>query len=277
MARKREFDLAHIYNMVDRALSAGARRIGLSRVRWDISGDCTRPYVQEFYARPSGDEDVRFIRRPQGRRRIVVGRETRVPMTLEIHTPCRSCEKCKLHRQRLWAARARQETAAAARTWFGTLTLRPESWLHACNQCRAKEAAQGVDFDALPEAERLALIHARTGAEVTKMLKRIRTLVPTGLVRFLVVLEVTKAGVIHYHLLVHELSEGSPIRHKQLSDQWKLGFAKWRLLGDPAEAGYVAKYLSKSLLARVRASEGYGGAERPLQDATTRLSHRAPF
>ena len=192
------------------------------------------------------------------RRHITVGRYTPVPMTLELHTPCRKCESCKLHRQRLWTARAFDETRLAARSWAATLTLRPEAWLHAVNQCRAHEALQGVDFDALPQSEQLALTHARTGAEVTKMLKRIRKLVPSGYLRYLVVLEITKAGVIHYHLLLHEVSEAFPVRHVQLAEQWRLGFSQWRLVKDARQASYVAKYLSKSLLARVRASEGYG-------------------
>ena len=192
-----------------------------------------------------------------------------VPMTLELHTPCRRCEKCKLQRQRLWMARAIEETRLASRTWFGTLTLRPEAWLHAVNHCRAKEAIQGVDYDALPESERLALIHARVGAEVTKMLKRLRFKLGADALRHLVVLEVTKAGVLHYHLLLHETDDQRPLRHVQIKDEWPLGFSKWVLVKDqvredgsiiPAArvAGYVAKYLSKSLLARVRASKAYG-------------------
>lgn len=255
--------------MVDKALSLGATRVAVGRVRWDISGRCQRPHVTEIYSRPSGDEGKRFIRYPAGKSRIVVTRSSMVPMTLELHTPCRRCDSCKFQRQRLWTARAIDETRLAARTWFGTLTLRPEAWLHAVNQCRAKEAIQGVDFDALPEAERLALIHARTGAEVTKMLKRLRFNLGPDALRHLVVLEVTKAGVLHYHCLLHETDASRPLRHVALKDQWPLGFSKWKLVKDeyredgtliPAHviAGYVAKYLSKSLLARVRASEAYG-------------------
>lgn len=253
---QRQLHIDQLHRLVDRALSSGAKRLSIGRVRWDISGTCDSPYVTEIYSRPSGEEGLRKIN--NRKRRIVVGRYSMAPMTLEILTPCRKCARCKSHRQRLWTARAYDEARYAARTWFGTLTLRPEAWYHAISQCRAKEALQGVDYDKLPEAEKLALIHARVGSEVTKMLKRIRTLVPSGMVRFLVVLEVTKAGVIHYHCLAHEVTDLHPLRHAQLKDQWQLGFSKWRLLGDPKEAGYVAKYLSKSLLARVRASEGYG-------------------
>ena len=194
------------------------------------------------------------------------------PLLLELRTPCRKCEKCKLQRQRLWVARAFDETKYAARTWMGTLTLRPEAWYNAISQCRAKEALQGVDFDGLKQSEQLALIHARTGAEVTKMLKRIRTLVPAGLVRFLVVLEITQAGVIHYHLLVHEVSFSHPIRHAQLADQWKLGFSKWKLVNDAKQAAYICKYLAKSLLARVRASEGYGGGATLLKHSSETIT-----
>lgn len=200
-----------------------------------------------------------------------------VPMTLELHTPCRTCEACKLHRQRLWTARAIDEIKLSSRTWFGTLTLRPEAWLSALNECRRKEAIQGVDFDSLPEPERLALVHARTGAEVTKMLKRIRSLVPAGMLRYLVVLEITQARVIHYHVLLHEVSDLNPVRNAQLARQWPLGFSKWRLVKDEREGAYVAKYLSKSLLVRVRASEEYGTGFSVPQTEDTISDDRSTF
>lgn len=253
---KRKLHLDKLHSLVNRALSAGATRLAIGRVRWDISGNCERPHYSEFYARPSVDARLRKLNNVKGR--IVVTKDTQVPMTLELHTPCRNCRTCRRQRERLWTARAIDETKLAARTWFGTLTLSPESWFAAISRCRAREATQGIDFDTLPERERLALLHADCSAEVTKMLKRVRQLVPPGALRHLMVLELHKSGVLHYHLLLHETFLGHPVRHKQLANQWPLGFSKWRLVKEEREAAYVAKYLSKSLLARVRASEGYG-------------------
>lgn len=272
---KRKLHLNRLHTLVDKALADGAERLAIGRVRWNIAGTCSSPFITELYARPSGDELLRKINNK--RRMIVVTRTSSVPLTLELHTPCRKCEKCKLHRQRLWAARARDECTYAARTWFGTLTLRPEAWLEAVNQCRLKEIRQGVDFDSLPRNERLALIHARTGKEVTKMLKRIRKCCPAHTLRHLVVLELTKAEVIHYHLLIHEVSDLYPVRHAQLAQQWALGFSKWKLVKSPAQGAYVAKYLSKSLLARVRASKDYGQGLTLTQSVTTVSNGRSTF
>lgn len=192
------------------------------------------------------------------RRHIVVSKFSKMPIELEMLVKCRLCPTCKGHRQRLWQSRAVAETRLAARTWFGTLTLRPEAHYHLLSVCRAREARQGVDFDSLAENERLALIHAEASKEVTKMLKRLRIKLPAHALRHLIAVEVTKAGVLHYHLLIHEVYESHPVRHSQLADEWPLGFSKWRLVKDEAEARYVPKYLSKSLLARVRASAKYG-------------------
>lgn len=259
----KQLHLTAIHRMANKALASGGIRTNMSRIKWDVAGSCQHPHITEFYGRPSGDEDLRQVN--NRKRHIVVGTWTRIPMTVELHTPCRKCDVCKRKRQRLWAARAFDEARMATRTWFGTLTLRPEAWYQAQSQCRAKEDLQGVDFDTLPKQEQLALLHARVGADVTKMVKRIRGLVPAEQLRFLVVLEITKNGVIHYHVLIHERSDAFPVRHSQLKNQWPLGFSQWKLLTAPKQAGYVAKYLSKSLLARVRASSGYGTGTRVVQ------------
>ena len=48
------------------------------------------------------------------------------PVPVEMAARCRKCAGCLEHRRRLWTARALQEVNAHARTWFGTLTIRPE-------------------------------------------------------------------------------------------------------------------------------------------------------
>lgn len=254
----RNISLQRLHSIVAKALAAGARQLSVSHVRWDISSGCESPHYTELYARPSGDENL--VNRAKGGARrlpIIVTRTSRVPMLLELHTPCRRCPTCKRKRQRLWSARALDETRASTRTWMGTFTLRPEALFMAVSQCRAKQALQGVDYDGLPELERLALLHAQLGPELTKMFKRIWHLAPAP-PRYLCVLELHKSGVPHYHALLHEQDADHPIRHAKLAQQWPWGFSKWKLVDETAKSTYVTAYLSKSLLARVRASEGYG-------------------
>lgn len=248
--RKRLVHIDRLRSLVATALSRGGVRVSQFRTRWDIAGPCERPYVTEIYARPSAPGlNVRSF--------VTVKRGSEHPLVLELHTPCRGCEKCNRKRQNLWTARISAETRASTRTWVGTLTLRPEAYYRALVECRHKEGLQGVDFDALPERERLALIHANVAREVTKMLKRIRKGHKAPL-RHFVALELHKSGVPHYHLLIHENSAEVPLRHRAIAEQWPLGFSKWKLADTVAGATYVSKYLSKSLLARVRASKAYG-------------------
>jgi len=43
-----------------------------------------------------------------------------------------------------------------------------------------------------------------------------------------------------------------------MKQQWRLGFGAWKLIKSLDVARYVTKYLSKSVEARVRASQRYG-------------------
>jgi hypothetical protein len=134
-------------------------------------------------------------------------------------------------------------------------------------------AAQGVDFDDLPEAEQFRERHREIGPEITKWLKRVRKNSGASL-RYVLVAEPhtgksgkgsgANLGLPHYHLLIHEADESSPLRARHMRDSWSLGFSKVILVDQDAElrhAAYVAKYLSKSASARVRASQGYGHAQ----------------
>lgn len=158
----------------------------------------------------------------------------------------------------LWSERAKAEVRNAARTWFGTLTFRPEVHVRFINLARQRLAVQGVDFDSLPFGEQFSELHRQAGGEITKYVKRLRKECVDPF-RMICVAEHHKSGLPHYHLLIHELTEGS-VKHSALSSQWQLGFEKWRLITDLNQAGYVCKYLSKASVARVRASAGYGEA-----------------
>lgn len=121
--------------------------------------------------------------------------------------------------------------------------------------------------------------HEEISKEITRYLKRVRK--ESGSFRYLIVCEAHKSGMPHYHGLIHE--HGNRVRWDALHDQWTLGISeivlvkdgdlykevywehgkrKWRWTAEPLAAGqiarYCAKYLSKSVLARVRASQAYG-------------------
>lgn len=132
------------------------------------------------------------------------------------------------------------------------------------SRARQRLWSGGTDFDALSPHEQFMERMTEIGREVTLYLKRVRK--ESGArVRYLLVAEAHKTGLPHLHILVHEASPDKPVRHKTLEGQWKLGFTRFKLAHDVKTASYVCKYISKALLARVRASlrYGQGEAERP--------------
>jgi hypothetical protein len=155
-----------------------------------------------------------------------------------------------------WSFRAKAEVQSAPRTWFGTLTLRPEAHATMLSRVRVRLAGQGIDFDALPFGEQFLERVKECSPEVTKYLKRVRKQSVVGF-RYLLVVEHHKSGLPHFHLLVHERQLGT-VRYAVLSSQWLLGFEKWNVVADLNQATYLCKYLSKATIARVRASAGYG-------------------
>lgn len=268
------------------ALTRGATRKGVSRVEWDVAGRCMAPVPREIHSRPGAGardpDDVRVDEtlaklqalfpgaeierdgRPPDRRRksekyIHVRPGTKFPLTLLMYTRCRKCDWCRKQRAKMWSLRARSETAAAARTWFGTLTLKPEAHHTMLSRARVKIAKQGLDYEALSIGEQFTLRHVECSIEITKYLKRIRK-ESSARFRYLLVAEHHKSGLPHYHVLIHETVSGS-IKHRTLSSQWPLGFEKWRVVTDLREATYLCKYLSKATVARVRASVAYGTSE----------------
>jgi hypothetical protein len=151
--------------------------------------------------------------------------------------------------------KCRTEIAAAPRTWFGTLTFRPEQVYRAKCAANLRLAAQGTQWDELKEAEAFRRMADELGKEVTLFIKRVRKRAAS--LRYCLVAEAHKSGVPHFHMLAHEVHELSPVRHKLLVDCWTAGFSNWKL-ADERSAHYVTKYLTKSMRARIRASIGYG-------------------
>lgn len=157
-----------------------------------------------------------------------------------------------------WAMRAKAEVQGSPRTWFGTLTLRPEAHTTMLARARARMSRQGIDFDTLAFGDQFAERVKQCNVEITKYLKRVRKATPAGF-RYLLVAEHHKSGLPHFHMLVHERESGS-VKHAVLSGQWLLGYEQWRLIESLNQATYLCKYLSKATVARVRASGGYGDA-----------------
>lgn len=157
----------------------------------------------------------------------------------------------------MWRLRAVAEWRDAARTWLATMTLRPEAYVHCLSRARSRLAKAGTDYEALDFHARYVEVESEGFAEIQRWIKRLRKNTGAPL-RYLCVSEAHKTGVPHWHLLIHELDESSPIRHRVLSGSWKWGFDDYRLLVDQKAASYVAKYLQKSVSARVRASARYG-------------------
>lgn len=221
---------------------------------WDVSAGCTSPYYREILGAVSTHIGNAVVtddtKRPSGGR-------TR----LHVFCPCRNCPTCLRRRSRMWAARAISELAAAPRTWFATFTLRPEAQQWALQSARRRLDSQGVDFDRLTEAERFKERCRMLSPEFTRYLKRVREQSGAPL-RYMLVAEAHESGDPHWHALVHERSAIRHVPYRIIRGQWHLGFAHAKVVDDHKRAAfYTAKYLSKSALARVRASVGYGSPE----------------
>lgn len=178
--------------------------------------------------------------------------------SIELDVRCRRCPNCLKARAAHWRMRAEVETRQSVRSWFGTLTLRPDAHFDVLSRSRLRLASNGFDFDALDAEDRFTERHRTLNPDLTLYMKRLRK-ESGALLRSICVAEAHKSGLPHYHMLVHEPSE-QPIRYKTLVGQWRLGFSSWKLVAeqDPKAAAYVCKYLAKSAISRVRASLGYG-------------------
>lgn len=234
-----------VREVMERGLHQGMVQLSPISATWNIAGRCTCPVTIGLHGR--------------GHRSILESHAEPSGRYLDMEVQCRNCPTCLRKRAWLWTTRAKAELDASARTWFGTMTLNPES--HYTMLCRAlaKAREDGVDAADLTDAEIFALRTSEAGAEITKYLKRIRKESEAKL-RYLTVAERHKSGLPHFHMLLHEVSPVAPVRERCLSSQWSLGFTKWRLVpqDEKRHAYYVCKYLSKSKEARVRASLRYG-------------------
>ena len=235
-------------DLLNRALRAGADRTGITSARWNIAGSCETPRTVSMVGKPSSG-------------RIPADG---LPIFVDLETRCRQCDACKRHRKALWAARAKAEMAwNPGRTWFVTLTVRPEIRARLLMEASVTARKRGVDLSKESGAIRFKYLAQAIAPEITRYLKRVRrgyaATDPDVKLRYIAVAEPHKDGFPHWHMLVHEY-EGI-IRQKRLT-RWGLGFVKAKLVSNgSAAAGYVAKYLAKGLHTRIRASQHYGSPQ----------------
>ena len=187
---------------------------------------------------------------------------------------CRTCPPCLRASMWRWLRSMEAHIAATAskgrRTWFGTLTLRPEAQqatLHqALVQWMQSHGSSGVpDWWDDPACDyRFALHRAVLVREIQLYWKRLRK--AGHRFKYIVVFERHKSGLPHMHWLVHEA--GDRITKDALQKQWHLGFTKVKLVcaeHNRKAAYYVSKYLSKNKQSRQLASLCYDTIKYPLK------------
>ena len=190
------------------------------------------------------------------------GENEATPMgsAIELHVRCRKCEACQKARRAYWKLRAMAEIGRSSRTWFLTLTWRPEERL----RCEYSIKEPSADNDELFRQRCEAL-----RSEVTRYLQRVRKGLRTEgesrvSFRYLQTWESHKDGFPHAHFLIHEV--GQTITKRRLQREWSAGFSNARLVecADPEDihrsAAYVCKYITKSMLGRIPASLHYGAS-----------------
>lgn len=175
----------------------------------------------------------------------------------------------------MWLARAMHEIRESNRTWFGTLTLRPEAHYEMQSRGLVAATARSIPTKELSVRDVEQLQWKEVAKELTKFLKRLRKATGSGSLRYMLVQEVHTGeritrggphitGLPHYHLLLHEVSSEQPIKYRDLEAAWHLGFVRFKLVDEQVKAAlYVSKYLGKANEGRVRASIGYGRFPEP--------------
>lgn len=228
MATPKRQHLEYFRGYEGNALAGGAWKTSVNSLTWDIAGRCTNPATVT----------------QRGAEELAPGFSTN-HRYIDYRVPCRKCRECLKYRAWLWKHRAKLEILESRRTWFCTYTVRPECRL--IFKIKAQRKGGG------PEDFNRNLCN-EIGKEFTKYLKRVRKQAK-GKLRFCLVFEAHKDGFPHLHALIHEVD--AAVTKAVLQGQWKHGFSTVKLC-DTEASSYVTKYLSKSMLARVRASLRYG-------------------
>lgn len=247
--------VSHAKGFAAEALVAGGfSRESALRITADYAGRCEHPVPRDAIVRPdpplgTDGPHTRYSWKPG---------ET-AGWDIEFQLRCRQCGPCLKARRALWAQRAMQELKAAARTWFGTITLSPDHQFKMKLRAIARLTAGGTQFDDLSENERFREIHREINQELTRWAKRVRKNSGASL-RMLLVVEKHQSGLPHYHALIHQVQNSKAVTYRHLKEAWSFGHAMFKLVDDERSAFYVTKYLAKDAQARVRASLGYGSA-----------------
>lgn len=237
------------------AIDAGATKRGALTLHWDASGKegtnrkCSSPVAIEHRGAQAVNIHANLHR---------VSSDNPA-YTLEIQARCRKCPGCLKARADFWRMAAMVETLSSERTWFGTLTLNPQTRFMLLSRVRLRLANGGTDFEALTEAQQFSEIVRECNPAITRYLKRVRKEYG-GPIRYLLVTEAHKDGMPHWHLLVHQCTKEA-LLYDTLKCQWKGGFAHFKLVAQGeahSPARYVTKYLTKEARTRVRASLEYG-------------------
>lgn len=187
--------------------------------------------------------------------------------TLSMLVRCRKCAGCLKERRMMWTARAVKEWKNSTRTWFVTLTLRPDEHYKLQTGVRIAARKDGVDYDTLEPRDRLSRVLVAYRRVMDLYLMRLRSGASSkgwdvAQFRYLWVPEPHKSGAIHFHMLLHEVSEDMPLVKRRIEGLWDLGFTKVKQVTSEREARYVTKYLGKHHFeGRVRASKKYGKVE----------------
>lgn len=220
-------------------------------VEWDVAGNCLAPVTVELHGRP---------RAPIGEKHMLLHRDGS-PRFVEMQVACRKCANCLRRRGYMWSMRARAEFGQSQRTWMATLTLGPSALIVLLSRARLRLGRGGTDYERLSGRDQFLELEKEGFREIQKWIKRLRKNTRKR-IRYLCVAEAHVSGVPHWHVLIHEPEE--PLRYDgDLKGSWQWGFDSYKLVRDARAAGYVTKYLSKAIEARVRASSGYGGAVAP--------------
>lgn len=240
----RPIDNLRMYRLLRKALADGAKPEGGAVLRWWVHGKCREPREVVLVSQLHTPDEGCWVPGPFGRGPYVFQWEDwkpiirdkvqiKRPFYLYMYRPCRKCPECLEARKKLWQARACAEFDSAARTWFVTLTLRPEA-----------------RFYALADGGQKRFINR----EWTKVLKRLRKNVGLPF-RYLSVLEEHEDGALHLHALLHDVVGKIP--KAAVRGEWSHGITHC-VLADKNKCFYISKYLLKSTCGRVRASLRYG-------------------
>jgi len=193
----------------------------------------------------------------------------------DVIVRCRKCTRCLKQRSREWIVRCIREMNLAPRTWFVTLTVKPDWRYKHVAMARARNVEH---WDYLTDEQKHRKQMEELSRTITVWLKRFRMRSvrragadgrETPRIRYFVCLEEhPTSGEWHAHLLCHE--RAGQVREEDFrATWWPIGFAQAKLVRHPTRAAfYVAKYLSDSSGNRQRSSLKYGLAvSQPLKAA----------